>query len=66
MPQGKDKVVLAWRSTGSLHDREFTSRDIVGGSNRPDSAGCFRINAIRSRAHEAITGRKHAHRGGEL
>jgi argininosuccinate synthase len=47
-------------SPSSLYDRELASMDVAGGFDQTDAQGFIRINAIRLRAHHAITARRAA------
>ncbi|MBF0442068.1 MAG: argininosuccinate synthase [Oligoflexales bacterium] len=47
--------VLRRESPSSLYDKELSSMDVEGGFNQTDSEGFIKINAIRLKAHHAIT-----------
>ncbi len=46
---------LARQSPSSLYDQELSSMDVEGGYDQTDAEGFIRINAIRLKAHHAIT-----------
>jgi len=52
--------VTGRRSPSSLYDRELASMDAEGGFDQADARGFIRINAIRLKAHHAITERRAA------
>ena len=51
---------LARYSPSSLYDEELSSMDVEGGYDQTDAEGFIRINAIRLKAHHAITQRRQA------
>jgi len=55
-------TVLSRESPTSLYDKELSSMDIEGGFDQTDSFGFIRVNAIRLKAHRAITQRRAASR----
>jgi argininosuccinate synthase len=54
--------VTGRHSPSSLYDQDLSSMDVEGGFDQQDSDGFIKINAVRLRAHRAIT-RKRARNG---